>query len=169
MATAGRGQAVLETSVLVNFLKIDRVDLLARQPDYEFLITEHVGAEITQHYPNQLARLETAIQNDVELGILALDLANQRGERRLLHRVVSEQLIAVQGIEKDPLEAARLQRSQPLIENERTPRAVGKVCDAGTPGRVRSAENVCWQGGEQGIIRRHLSDADVGMHRYTPR
>lgn len=63
MATAGRGQAVLETSVLVNFLKIDRVRLLARHPSYEFIITEHVRAEITQHYPDQLACLETALQN----------------------------------------------------------------------------------------------------------
>jgi len=62
MATVGQGQAVLETSVLVNFLKIDRVDLLARHPSYEFIITEHVRAEITQHYPDQLARLETALQ-----------------------------------------------------------------------------------------------------------
>jgi len=56
MATVGQGQAVLETSVLVNFLKIDRVDLLARHPSYEFIITEHVRAEITQHYPDQLAQ-----------------------------------------------------------------------------------------------------------------
>jgi predicted nucleic acid-binding protein len=63
MATAGRGQAVLETSVLVNFLKIDRAVLLARHPSYEFIITDHVRAEITQHYPDQLARLETALQS----------------------------------------------------------------------------------------------------------
>ena len=63
MATAGRGQAVLDTRVLVNFLRIDRVDLLARHPSHEFIITEHVRAEITQHYSDQLARLETALQN----------------------------------------------------------------------------------------------------------
>lgn len=63
MATVGRGQAVLDTSVLVNFLRIDRVDLLASHPSHEFIITEHVRAEITQHYPDQLARLETALHS----------------------------------------------------------------------------------------------------------
>ncbi|MFV1969292.1 MAG: hypothetical protein ACC628_28050 [Pirellulaceae bacterium] len=63
MATAGRTQAVLDTSVLVNFLRIDRVDLLARHPSYISIITEHVRAEVTQHYSNQLARLEAALQN----------------------------------------------------------------------------------------------------------
>jgi len=63
MATAGRQQVILDTSVLINFLKIDRVDLLARHPSYEFLATEHVKDEITQHYPQQLARLDTARQN----------------------------------------------------------------------------------------------------------
>lgn len=61
MATAGRDQAVLDTSVLLNFLKIARLDLLTRHPRYSFLITDHVRAEITQHYPNQRSRLEAAL------------------------------------------------------------------------------------------------------------
>jgi predicted nucleic acid-binding protein len=62
MATAGPKQVILETSVLINFLKVDRVDLLARLPGQEFLITDHVRDEITQHYPQQVARLTAALQ-----------------------------------------------------------------------------------------------------------
>jgi predicted nucleic acid-binding protein len=53
--------AVLETSVLVNFLKVDRVDLLAQHPHYRFIVTDHVRLEITSDYPDQLERLETAL------------------------------------------------------------------------------------------------------------
>ncbi len=61
MATAGRDHAVLDTSVLLNFLKVDRLDLLTQHPNYRFLVTDHVRAEITQHYPDQLTRLEAAL------------------------------------------------------------------------------------------------------------
>lgn len=61
MATAGRDDAILDTSVLLNFLKVDRLDLLTHHPRYRFSITDHVRAEITQHYPDQLAKLEAAL------------------------------------------------------------------------------------------------------------
>jgi predicted nucleic acid-binding protein len=62
---ASRQSAVLETSVLVNFLRVDRVDLLAQHPDYRFTITDHVRAEITDDYPDQLERLEKALSAKV--------------------------------------------------------------------------------------------------------
>jgi predicted nucleic acid-binding protein len=53
---------VIDTSTLVNFLRIGRVDLLAGLTAYRFLVTDHVGSEVTTHYPAQLANLESAIQ-----------------------------------------------------------------------------------------------------------
>lgn len=50
---------VLDTSVLVNFLAIDRVDLLAGLSSHRFAITPHVRGEVT--YPDQAARLNAAI------------------------------------------------------------------------------------------------------------
>ncbi|MCI0457391.1 MAG: hypothetical protein L0Z62_10520 [Gemmataceae bacterium] len=61
MATDGREEAVLETSVLVNFLAVDRLDLLAAHPAYRFIITGHVRGEITAHYSDQLERLDKAL------------------------------------------------------------------------------------------------------------
>lgn len=50
---------VLDTSVLVNFLRIDRMDLVARH-SHGFTVTDHVVAEITTAYPEQRARLAAA-------------------------------------------------------------------------------------------------------------
>jgi predicted nucleic acid-binding protein len=59
----GEGQDVVvitDTSVLVNFLCINRMDLIARH-SHRFMITGHVMEEITDHYPEQQARLKVAL------------------------------------------------------------------------------------------------------------
>ena len=49
---------VADASVLVNFLRIDRMDLIGRHPD-SFIATDHVADEIT--YPDQRRRYAAAI------------------------------------------------------------------------------------------------------------
>lgn len=51
---------ITDTSVLVNFLRIDRMDLIARN-SHRFMITDHVMEEITDRNPEQQARLNTAL------------------------------------------------------------------------------------------------------------
>ena len=53
---------LVDSSVLLNFLKVDRVDLLGRLPEYAFLITDRVRGEILNHFEEQLSRLEAAIR-----------------------------------------------------------------------------------------------------------
>jgi len=53
--------AVSDTSVLINFLAVDRVDLLVRE--YQVLITNHVRREVTLYYSEELARLEEALDS----------------------------------------------------------------------------------------------------------
>ena len=60
MATDGRSDAIIESSTLVNFLKIDRADLLANHPTYRFIVIDAVRAEVTKHYAAQVTRLEAA-------------------------------------------------------------------------------------------------------------
>jgi predicted nucleic acid-binding protein len=72
MARDGQEEAVLETSVLVNFLAVDRVDLLAAHPSYRFIITDHVRGEITAHYAEQLERLEKALSTSL-LSVRSVD------------------------------------------------------------------------------------------------
>ena len=61
MGTDARQVAIIDACVLINFLAVGRTDLLARHPAYRFHVTNHVRAEITDHYPEQLARLDTAL------------------------------------------------------------------------------------------------------------
>jgi hypothetical protein len=56
-----RTPCLLDSSVLINFLAVDRVDLLATHPDHHFLITPHVRDEVTEHYPDQVQRLLNAL------------------------------------------------------------------------------------------------------------
>ena len=60
MATDGRTDAIIDSSTLVNFLKIDRADLLASHPCYRFIVVDAVRNEVTKHYPSQVVRLEAA-------------------------------------------------------------------------------------------------------------
>ena len=41
---------ITDTSVLINFLVLDKVGLLPRLPNKKFVVTDHVRAEITEHY-----------------------------------------------------------------------------------------------------------------------
>lgn len=63
MGTDGRSKAIIDTSVLVNFLRIDRADLLAKHPAYRFVVLDFVRNEVgtKPHYADQAARLEVAI------------------------------------------------------------------------------------------------------------
>jgi len=51
---------ITDTSVLINFLVLDRVGLLGQLPDRRFVVTNHVRLEITEHFQEQLQRLEQA-------------------------------------------------------------------------------------------------------------
>ena len=51
---------VTDASVLINFLHIDRTDLLAGH-SHAFLATDHVAAEITDCYPDQQQRFAAAL------------------------------------------------------------------------------------------------------------
>lgn len=51
---------MIDTSVLINFLVIGRLDLLGCHQGYRFVVTDHVGEEITEHYSEQVAQLQNA-------------------------------------------------------------------------------------------------------------
>ena len=63
MSTESRQKVIIDTSVLLNFLKIERLELLTEHPDYRFLMTEHVRREITEEYPEQIGSVEVAIDS----------------------------------------------------------------------------------------------------------
>ncbi len=59
MVHASPSIIVSDTSVIVNFLRIDRMDLIAGH-SHDFIVTDHVADEITDHYPDQQARFAAA-------------------------------------------------------------------------------------------------------------
>ena len=69
---------VTDASVLMNFLRIDRMDLIASH-SHAFVVTDHVVAEISDRYPEQRQRLgeatgrgtvsETSITSPEELSL----------------------------------------------------------------------------------------------------
>ena len=56
-----RAIVVCDACVLINFLVVDRMDLLTRHLDYRFVVTEHAKAEVTD--PVQHERLLTVIES----------------------------------------------------------------------------------------------------------
>ena len=55
---------VADTSVLINFLKIDRMDLIGRYSG-RFLATDHVESEVADDYPDQKMRYEAAVATGI--------------------------------------------------------------------------------------------------------
>jgi hypothetical protein len=51
---------VADSSFLINFLILDRVDLLGGLPQFRFHVVNHVTAEI--RYENQRVRLQAAVE-----------------------------------------------------------------------------------------------------------
>ena len=66
---------ITDASVLINFLVLDRAELLAGLPNHRFLVTDHVRAEVTAHYPEQLQRLEEAFAKGIleEISVTELE------------------------------------------------------------------------------------------------
>jgi hypothetical protein len=52
---------VADTSVIINFLRIDRMDLIGAHPS-SFIVTDHVAVEIADSYPEQQARFQAALR-----------------------------------------------------------------------------------------------------------
>lgn len=55
---------VTDTSVLVNYLRIDRMDLIGRL-SIRFLVTDHAAGEILGDYPEQVVRFDRAIADNI--------------------------------------------------------------------------------------------------------
>ena len=53
---------VTDASVLINFLRIDRIDLIAGH-SHDFLATDHVANEVSDRYPDQQRRFASALDS----------------------------------------------------------------------------------------------------------
>jgi predicted nucleic acid-binding protein len=81
VSTRRRERVITDTSVPINFLAVDQASLLLDHPHFHFFLTDHVRIEVTEHYPEQFARLEAilsagslqqlTVNTPEELGIFA--------------------------------------------------------------------------------------------------
>ena len=60
MAAGQLSIIVMDASVLMNFLRIDRMDLIAGH-SHDFVVTDHVAVGISDRYPEQQRRFSEAI------------------------------------------------------------------------------------------------------------
>jgi predicted nucleic acid-binding protein len=76
---------IIDTSVLINFLNINRIDLLSHYPG-EFLITEHVVDEVITAYPVQVNLLYSSIAD----GIISVVSVNETIELEIFNKLLNE-------------------------------------------------------------------------------
>jgi predicted nucleic acid-binding protein len=76
---------IADTNILINFLRINRLDLIARH-SHQFVITEHVRDEITEYYPVQRQMLQKAIDD----GTFTEKAVNALDELQLFGKLMSE-------------------------------------------------------------------------------
>jgi len=62
---AGKIHVLLDTSVLINFARIGRFDLLAAHTRYSFFVTDHVRAEILEHFREQFEGVDSAVKGGI--------------------------------------------------------------------------------------------------------
>ena len=74
---------ITDTSVLINFLVIDQVRLMTSIPGRQFMVTDHVRSEVTEHFPEQLIRLEHALTIGILVEIVVADIAEVQAFARL--------------------------------------------------------------------------------------
>lgn len=86
MSPAGNTERVaVDASVLINFLVLDRIDLLAELPGVSFVIPEPVVAEIRR--PDQIRILRESFKSE-QLGVVRVDTPNDVAEIAGLRHLV---------------------------------------------------------------------------------
>jgi predicted nucleic acid-binding protein len=119
-----RRDVVTDTSILINFLNVDRLDLLARCSGYRFLVTEHVKREVTVHYPRQVERLDKGISSGtlVEIVVNSLEELETFAELSTTKRLGSGECAAI---------AAAAHRGLMLaIDDKQASKTARKLCKA---------------------------------------
>lgn len=112
MAEDARTQALIDTSVLLNFLAVDRVDLLARHPRLRFVVTDHVRGEVTDRRPERLARFELALAQ----GLLTQSSVSDSAEIEIF---VKLQRTSQLGEGESAAAAAAVSRKAPIATDDR--------------------------------------------------
>ncbi len=154
---------VADTSVLINFLVVGRMDLIARYAR-RVLVTDHVGAEITSTYPDQRQHYEDALA----AGAVEELRVDSDAELALFGRLATPGRLGTG--ECSAIAVAVLRRHALAIDDRRATREA-KVLDPAL--EVLGTQSVMVEMLRQGLIA--VADADVlltewaGKHRFKLR
>jgi predicted nucleic acid-binding protein len=150
---------VADTSLLVNVLRIDRMDLISAHPDM-FITTEHVAAEILDSYPDQQARYRVAR----DAGHLVEQRVDDPAEVELFLRLGRRQRL---GAGERSAIAVAINRNQRLAvdDNRAIRRAVREARLTGNPIQIVRTQDIIVQLIRHGILT--LATADVIRTDWT--
>lgn len=115
MGTDAQSEAILDTCVLINFLRVDRAALLARHPAYRILITNHVRGEVLDHYPEQLDRLTASLSSKH----ICETIVDSEDEVAVFSKLIQQRRF---GVGECSSIAAALVRNLPLATDDQTAR-----------------------------------------------
>ncbi|ANK95504.1 MULTISPECIES: hypothetical protein [Rhizobium] len=152
---------VADTSVLINFLKIDRMDLIGRYPG-GFVATDHVRDEVTDQYPSQVERYMAA----VAAGHLREEAVTALSELRLFAQLSKTPRL---GVGECSAIAVALSRGHSLaIDDGRAIKhALREAGLAGRPLRILKTVDVVVQLIHSRVL--DISSADLIRHEWETR
>jgi predicted nucleic acid-binding protein len=122
MATDGRDEAIIDASVLLNFLKIDRIDLLAKHPAYRFIVVDLVKNEVTKR--GQAVRLEAAFAS----GELFLDVPPELIDTAELAVFAAMSALKIGNGDKAVIAAAKIRGLVLAMDDERAWKRASAFC-----------------------------------------
>ena len=140
---------ITDTSVLINFLVIARMELLAQLTTHRFVVTEHVREEVTAHYGNQLQQLKDALAS----GMLDEVRVDDLDEVRLFAQLTTTGL----GLGECSAIAVAVRRGLALAIDDR--RAIKKISSLGHAVTVLTTVDLMVLLIQQGILT--VEDADA--------
>ena len=148
-----RAIVVADTSVLINFLRIDRMDLIAAHPA-SFIATDHVAAEIADTYPEQQARYAAALS--------AAQISEQRiddpAELELFLRLAAHGRLGAG--ERSAIAVALNRKCALAIDDSRAiQRAIGEAGIAGNPLMIVRTQDIVVELIRNGVVSVEAADA----------
>lgn len=144
---------VADTSVLINFLRIDRMDLIAAHPA-SFIATDHVAAEIVDTYPEQQARYAAALS--------AAQISEQRiddpAELELFLRLAAHGRLGAG--ERSAIAVALNRKCALAIDDSRAIQlAIGEAGIAGNPLLIVRTQDIVVELIRNGVVSVEAADA----------
>jgi predicted nucleic acid-binding protein len=143
---------IADTSVLINFLRIDRMDLIGAHPA-SFIATDHVAAEIADTYPDQQARYAAALT--------AAHISEQRvddpAELELFLRLAAHGRLGAG--ERSAIAVALNRKCALAIDDSRAiQRAIAEAGIAGNPVAIVRTQDIVVELIRKGVISIQVAD-----------